>query len=581
MSLLYSGTKSRLDKMKTGEARTLKSNTKTTGYGYRNDTVPIAQVFVFRNGTCLGWDCFSKQSIQIGRHSASDIILDDPSIAGNHAAIYIKSGKIVVSAKTHESNLRVNNKPVTSAILSPLDYIGMGPFNLKIKLSGRKDRSAPKQAGPRSVQNPSAKPRIIEKWKQPPQRNTPDTSTQDNQPENAEKKPLVSPPEKDAASAVTPWKTARKAAPQKDPAVSASRVQVGRQNPTMPPDEDDEGEEEEVIRPFLKTALLESTHSQGFAARKTEVLEIIKFKGATIIDLQYLSPRKTYTIKKEGNRFCLAKYTSRDVCHLFFSEGESGLIKMPGAPDKYLADLCTHEYLYKKKKRLYSIAILSGQTFHLQDSGYHYHLRLVPRQESPKVSLPVTQHVPFYKSLLKSTGLHVFIMVFLSLFLSLPEMPEPEEPEIHFVKIDTRQLQKPEPVEPEPKPLPPKLVEPIETKKPATQEKVKPPHPRKLPQNRPECNTGQFTQSGWRQWHNRQRQNTQCERKRYPGAYRGWHWPDHQGSPGIRKPIWISSLLRAPRIKISSSAVLSGKFPDPGWNSSQGMSFAPREPNRF
>ena len=75
--------------IKTGEARMLKSNKSTSEYEYRDKKIPIAQVFVFRDEKCLGWDCFYKHSIHIGSHSESDLFLDDPSIADKHAVIYI------------------------------------------------------------------------------------------------------------------------------------------------------------------------------------------------------------------------------------------------------------------------------------------------------------------------------------------------------------------------------------------------------------------------------------------------------------------------------------------------------------
>ncbi len=539
----------------------LRSNKSTSEYEYRDKKIPIAQVFVFRDEKCMGWDYFYKHTIHIGSHLESDLFLDDPSIDDKHAVLYIKGDNIVVSAKAHAADLRVNHKQVKSAILRPLDFINMGPFTLKIKIPDIKDRPSLNSKEAQKAPRLSTRPKIIEKWRKSPKEKTQEPSNANardyrvifrgdlvegfqletvkanlcallpsdpntitsclekrrtlvthnismeaakkyclafkkagarctieavsgdtkTRSANVEKIPVVFPLKRDTTIELNPGEDKEKAAPIQDNTVASKKVPSPQPTQQMDPDEDDDLEEEEVIRPFLKTDLLETAYTRSSAAGKACVLEIIKFKGNSIVDLQYLSPKEKYNLDIDGKRFCMAKYTSVQACHVFFSGKQTGLITDPGKPDKRLAELCTQENLHQKKKRIFSTAISTEQTCRLEEDGYQYHLRLVPKQESPKVSIPATHSVPFYKSILKSSGLHVFLMVLMSLFLSLPEMPGPKEPESHFVKIDTRQLQKPEPVKPEPKPLPPKVVKPIETKQPVAQKKVKPAPKKKLP----------------------------------------------------------------------------------------------------
>ncbi|MDX2447959.1 MAG: AgmX/PglI C-terminal domain-containing protein [Desulfobacterales bacterium] len=554
----------------------LKSNISTSEFEYRDEKTPIAQVFVFRDETCLGWDYFYKHSIQIGSHSESDLFLDHPSIAGKHAVIYVKGDNIVVSAKAHDADLCVNHVHVMSAILRPLDFVNMGPFTLKVKIPEIKGHPSIDSKGPKRVPRLSMRPKVVEKWKKRPQEKTqepsdakardyriifkgdliegfkpetvkanlcallpsdPNTVTSylekrrslvthnismdaakkyclafkkagarctieavatdpNNRSENVEKIPVVFPLQKDTTVEFEPGEDKKKGALNKDNASTSAKVPTPQPAQQMHPDEDDDLEEEEVIRPFLKTDLLESAYTQVSVAEKACVLEIIKFKDDTIFDLQYLSPKEKYSLDKSGKRFCLAKYTSKKACHVFFRGDQSGFITNPGKPDKRLAELCTRENLHQKKKRIFSTTISTGQTCRIEEDGYHYHLQLVPRQDSPKVSISTTHSVPFYKSILKSSGLHVFLMVFMSLFLSLPEMPGPKEPESHFVKIDIRQLQKPEPLRPEPKPLPPKVVKPIETKKTVTQKKVIPPPKKRVPKTAQNTNPASSPKAG-------------------------------------------------------------------------------------
>jgi len=539
----------------------LKSNTSTSEYKDRSKKIPIAQVFVFRDETCLGWDCFYKHSIQIGSHSESDLFLDDPSIAGKHAVVYIKGNNIIVSAKAHDADVCVNHKQVMSAIIKPLDFVSIGPFTLKVKIPEIKDHPSLSAKEPKKAPGPSMRPKVVEKWKKRSQEKSqapsdakapgfrvifkgdlmegfkpetvkanlcvllpsdPNTVTSylekrrilvahhismaaakkhclalnkagarctieavaidpNHRPANIDKIPVVSSSEKDMTIRIQLGEDKKKVAHINDNTGTSTKVPASQPARQMPPDEDDELEEEEVVRPFLKTDLLESATTRETVVGKACVLEIIKYKGDNIVDLQCLSPKEKYSFYKSGKRFCLAKYTSKKVCHVFFQGDQSGIITNPGKPDKRLAELCTRENLRQKKKRIFSTTISTGQTCRLEEDGYHYHLRLVPKQNSPKVSIPAKHSVPFYKSILKSSGLHVFLMVFMSLFLSLPEMPGPKEPESHFVKIDIHQLQEPEPAKPEPRPLPPKVVKPIETKKSIVQKKAKPTPEKKLP----------------------------------------------------------------------------------------------------
>lgn len=558
----------------------LSLNTKKAGPDYDTEPAPIAQVFIFKDETCLGWDCFYKQTIRIGWDPGMDIRLKDAAVADKHAEVYIKGDKIVVSATTHELDLSVNDQLVTSAILNPLDYIAIGPYTLKIKLPQIKNEQPPK-AVPKSELRHTEKPKVVEKWRKyvdehepaaaPQSTNrfhlifngdlvdgvTPEAveaelckllsierirvraaikkrqalvlrnlsrrtaqkyrkalnhigahchvrcsiettaaqsktaSTKTKIQEKAVTLKAIQSPETSEIKAKK--ETATKDVPEKKPSFSPPHVP-----PSTPElEDDDEYEEEAYVPPFLKAALLKNELAQGLGPNADQVLEVVKYKGDAVVDFKCLTPKEKYTIQTGTKRFRLAAYKSVESCHVYFRSSHIGHLKQLGATDRPLADLCTTENSHRKK--IYTIRLLAGQTFSIENDGYRYQLRLIPRHESPKVSLPVSSRRPFLKNLIQSSGIHVVLVLLLSLLLAPPQKPDPNEAEARFVKIDMSQLYQPKPVTPKPKPvIPPQKVTPSKVKVPKTPPKTtqmakKKPAPRKQPASSPNAGGGSDT----------------------------------------------------------------------------------------
>ena len=509
----------------------LSQNTITARHGHDTKPVPIAQVFVFKDEACLGWDCFYKQTIRIGRDPGMDICLSEATVADKHAEVYIKGDKIVVSATTHELKLRVNDQLVTSAILNTLDYISIGPYTLKIKLPQLKKKRPPTKKT-QNIPGPVPRPKVVEKWRKHAVQNKPAATLL-----NANRYRLVF--NGDLVNGVTPQtveaklckllsidsetvckaiekrqalvlgnlskRTAQKymaalkkigarcqieaiaAKPQTKTTIDA-QTKMGSpsspQNRQIDPeqDEDDEHEEEAYVQPFLKAALLEKSPAHSLGPHSDPVLEIVKSKGTAVVDFKCLAPKEKYDIQAGTKRFRLAAYKSIESCHVYFSSSHSGHIKEPGFTDRTLSDLCTTENIHRKKKKIFTIRLVPGQTLALQDSGYRYQIRLIPRSKSPKVSVPAKSVGSLFKNIIKSSGIHVVLALLLSFFLSSPQMPEYRDRGARFVKIDMSQLQKPQPAVQKPKPVkPPKKVIRPKTKTPE-----KPPKTVRVTQKKPQ-----------------------------------------------------------------------------------------------
>jgi len=94
----------------------------------------IAQVFVFKEEACIGWDYFHKDRISVGSTHKADIRLDDTEVDGIHATIYFEKDQILVVSQSPENIILVNGKAVGSCKLQSLDFISIGSHTLKIKV---------------------------------------------------------------------------------------------------------------------------------------------------------------------------------------------------------------------------------------------------------------------------------------------------------------------------------------------------------------------------------------------------------------------------------------------------------------
>jgi len=110
----------------------------------------VSQFFVFQSGNYIGWDCFNKEKISVGKGRNADLILNDEHICDIHALFYCKGDHIVVSDQSFGQGVRVNGKLVKTYLLEALDYVTIGPFTLKIKVKKIIDHVSDPKALPKS-----------------------------------------------------------------------------------------------------------------------------------------------------------------------------------------------------------------------------------------------------------------------------------------------------------------------------------------------------------------------------------------------------------------------------------------------
>ncbi len=210
-------------------------------------------------------------------------------------------------------------------------------------------------------------------------------------------------------------------------------------------EDDEEEDDDDDVDLFLQETLTESQSGDaqaigGNIADNYIEIEIVKYRAGNVVDVSFLSNRKKYHIFDENKRFCLAENKNGENCYFYFNDRLKGLVH--NGSDRHIdtGELCTEENLHNKKDNLYRDRLPKNGEVILSDGYHEYLLRRVLRSESPKISEPKKSKNYFTKNLLKSCGVHVICLLFLSIFISLPKAPTPTPPESRFVRLDTKHL---------------------------------------------------------------------------------------------------------------------------------------------
>lgn len=236
-------------------------------------------------------------------------------------------------------------------------------------------------------------------------------------------------------------------------------------------DEEDDGEDDEgMVSPFcLKEKILDAMqHGEPNQRRDEMALQIVKCRGNDVIDISFLRKKEKYYKTDENGRFRLAENKKVNKCYFYFDDQFSGTVQSSDGLSANIEELRTRDNLHRKRKKIYRKIIPTNSNVTLSDGYYDYVLRKVVRNQGPQVAEPPQKGIFFHKHLVKSSAFHVVVLVFLTLFVSLPGPSRHRLPEARFVQIDERELldrnkikpvQRPEKAKPTQRP---KEVEPFQ-----------------------------------------------------------------------------------------------------------------------
>jgi len=404
----------------------------------------VVQIFVFRGDDCLGWDCFCKDRVSIGRSADADLMLDHQDVLQIHGHISIDHDQVV-----YESC----DSPTIE--LGPLDALEIGPFILKIK---------PKKNIRPGIRIQLGVDQTVDIFMDEPEENTDKLET-DEEPDNNVNTDFIetlSPPEEEEpADDWTPG-------PMETEKVQGHTLDVSAILRCLDEEDDDEDEDEAEAGFSLKEkvtgvndASCRAEHAP-VSLKADLLLEVVRSRGDAVVDVSFLKRKQRYYINTDSGRFCLAENKNADKNYYYFDKttnillqtGET-LIRRAGSKGK----------IHNKKKGIYRDDIPLGSTVILWNGPFEYHLRRVCPMQSPQVPQEKKKDKEFARHFYKSVLFHVIVLTLLGMFPSY--RPEVEDIEPRFAQVDTaefEELQKrlqPPPPPPEPKP---ELTRPKEKK---------------------------------------------------------------------------------------------------------------------
>ena len=527
----------------------------------------VAQFFVFRGEEYLGWDCFYKEKVSIGRGRTADLMIDDDQISEIQAFVCFEGDQILVSDQTFGDGVFVNNRPVKTAILGPLDFLDIGPYTFKIKLRRTEDKIPDPVESNHDTESEidDANSLIYGKEEKEihaaiseqtePQRTDPGKDKTENQAtiskdagdkdqkidssryklvfeggidgghsfeevrknlehlfkanedqvrrlfsgkqvvikedvdyqkaielkdalESAGAISRIEPIEedKDGTDAPVPDKS-QFSEPEEDMEIDDAFPAQEKPEHSVYEEDDDDEDDDDIDGLF---SLRERLADPGTMVSPPDsggriLIEVVKCRGNSVIDVCFLNEKERYFIKDERGRFCLAENARSKGCLFYFSDQLSGTIRRGDSTIKETGELQSPERLYRKRKGIYRDMLPQDGEVIISDGLFEYLLRRVNQGQSPEIKEPPKKEKIFHKFILKSCLFHLVFLIFMGFFHSLPNPEFTLPPETHFVELDTGQFseikKKIAPVQKDE----PKAVKPEPQKKQAVQKLKKKP----------------------------------------------------------------------------------------------------------
>ncbi len=472
----------------------------------------VIECFVYRDEELLGWDCFAQQFVSIGKNAKADIVLDDANIADVQAVFYLTGNEIIVFDISMNEGVTVNEELVSTRTLGPLDFVKIGSYTMKVKIQrpslfnndlsesntylsqDSESETAESRAEdvmtciePDNDEKPAVTcPRPLSQYHEKSRTKTANTTHKDlllhneSIPSVMETGPVTTGKEDRNESEIfmrdkaqsdvlieleedheteTSLLTNQTAVPESEIPVNDEYLhEIDTQYQQIAPVTHDveeaaeeDGEDDEGDLPlFLRDRLMETKQMDTASVTGHSALEVIKFRDDHVYDICFLDYKDKYHSGNGKRGFCLAENKSRHECYFYFTKQFRGQFCSSNAPDTDIADLCTSENVHHKRKEIYRSLVPKKGSLILTDDYYNYLIRRVVRSKSPGIADSPRPEKRFKKNLLHSAGVHIVLMILVTLFVALPQKQR-TEPESRFVHIDTAKLNKPEPVKPQKK----------------------------------------------------------------------------------------------------------------------------------
>ncbi len=470
----------------------------------------IAQFYIFCGEKYLGWDCFDKKRVTIGKSPAADLVLSDDNISDIQASFTINDNGIIVSDVGVKGAFLVNDQIFSKSKIGPLDNVKIGKYTIKIKIKKINSESntfqpvlseAPKKAADFPVASltedadetiitipadidPAMEETIKVNTPEQQQQQTkktvkPKTSYEKTIKLKSKPKQHVKVVEEETLKVTTPKlvveeKTKPVTKPKsvvKEKTSKATTPQLATQNkpeknsfpasffnPVYDVEDNEEDEDDFPANFSLKEKLTGSDRNAKRVITSKKRFEVIRLRGDNVLSVKHLDDNESYCLINQGKSFCTVEKKDNDSASLFFTEPL--LNKINVTKNKKLETKRTKSLKsLTKRQNTYKAYLPQKSETSISDGFYDYVLRST--YVSDKIDMKPINDTPLKERILQSTAfrntskaliVHLVIFIVLSFTIEIPDIEEFKNPETHFVVVDTKNIHKP--VKPKPKPKP-------------------------------------------------------------------------------------------------------------------------------
>lgn len=222
-------------------------------------------------------------------------------------------------------------------------------------------------------------------------------------------------------------------------------------------DEEDDEEEDFPASFSLRDKLIGSERNAGRSPMGEKVLEVIRFRKDSVLDITHLKGNGDHVLVDDGSHYCRMSYNDKQGMHILFNESLLGVINTSQGKEFNAEKKLSAKSLLSREKTYTSMLPVKGELT-LSDGFYDYVLRQSFISEGPVVHDPNSVKLPVHKTNgFKYTSwavmFHVILFICLSFRVSFPKLDEFKPMDTYFVMLETENIHKP--IKPKPKPKPP------------------------------------------------------------------------------------------------------------------------------
>jgi len=426
-----------------------------------NGEITVLEFYIYEGERYIGWDCFNKEKVLVGKSEEADLVLKGRNISDIHAYFYIKGGNILLSDGNTGSGVIVNGKFISECMLKSFDCVTIGTYTLKIKM--RKNvRENVKQNPQNKVLEEDSCLKTEEKYNELDEMypGMKDKAIDDSQDESA----CQETPEEDFKESTKESKledytsleksleseksignlkeeaeefedttlfseatgedstlfseTSEEDIPAQneyieneyiedkiiEDEINYSQTAENEMNKVTVPsqeerseisaldyyqdkeqkDEDNQQKEKEFF--LRKEKIIPFMDSEVYQAKGKAVLEIVKCRGNSIIDISFLNRKEKYYIMSVHGRFCLAENKDSEISYFYYNDQLEGKVQFFDFSHIALNDLRVQENFFNKRKGIYRRLIPIVGLVTISIGYYEYYLRMALPEQSQELT---------------------------------------------------------------------------------------------------------------------------------------------------------------------------------------------------